>query len=174
MGPCRACVFVSGSISFRTLSSRLTRVVWHLAGFPSPWRLSDKRSLACRDRCCLSFHPSRSCVCFHLLAAVNAAAMKTGVQILLDPNFNSFVHISRSRGAGSHGSPVSNFLRQLRTVFHGGCTIYNPTSRARGSSGSASPPTLVVFRFFNTVAILTGVRRHLIVLLTCVSLDISS
>ena len=74
--------------------------------------------------------------------------------------------IPRSAFAGSYGSSVFSFLRNLHTVFH----FYQQCIRVPFSPYS---PQHLLFVVFLIVATLTVVRWHLTVVLICISLMIS-
>jgi hypothetical protein len=100
--------------------------------------------------------------------------MNIGEHVSLLPVGISSGYIPRRGIAGSSSNTMSNFLRNHQTDFQSGCTSFQSYHQWRSAPLSLHPRQHLLYPEFFILAILTGVRWNLQVVLMCISLMIKN
>jgi hypothetical protein len=119
---------------------------------------------------CIHSSVDRHLGSFKLLAIINKAAMNIVEHV-------SLLHVGASFGlmprSSISGNILSNFLRNRQTDFQSGCTSFQSHQQWRSVPLSLHPRQHLLSPEFLILAILTGVRWNLRVVLIFISLMIT-
>jgi hypothetical protein len=107
---------------------------------------------------------------FQLLAIINKATMNIVEHVSLLPVGKSSGYMLRRGIGGSSHSTMSNFLRNCQTDFQSDCTTLQSHQQWRSIPLSPHLCQHLLSPVFLILAILTGVRWDLRVVLICISL----